>query len=150
MSEVQEVKEGFIEVGGKQYKIVKSGRAHAEQVVLLTRWLGAYGPALLEGVQGSDEAVETTGVGMITTILSNVTSDALIDLFQVLIGCNKKDAEKYFDVGILVEVALDVYENQAGIRRLIDRFFSTEESIESTEDSSTKLEESTDTPTTKS
>lgn len=145
---MSETKEGYIEVGEKQYKIVKTGRAHAEQVVLLTKWLGAYGPSLLEGVQGSDEAVETTGIGMITTVLANVTSDALIDLFQVLVGCSKKDAEKYFDIGILVEVAMDVYENQPGIRRLIDRFFSTDESTESTEDSSTKLEESTDTPTT--
>ena len=85
---------------------------------------------------------------MITGVLANVTSDALIDLFQVLIGCSKKDAEKYFDIGILVEVALDVYENQPGIQRLIDRFFSTDESTESTEDSSTKLEESTDIQTT--
>lgn len=145
---MSETKEGYIEVGGKQYEIVKTGRAHAEQVVLLTRWLGTYGPGLLEGVQGSEEDISTSGVDMITSVLENVTSDALIDLFQVLVGCNKKDAEKYFDVGILVDVALDVYENQPGIQRLINRFFSTDESTESTEDSSTKLEENTDTPTT--
>ena len=106
---------------------------------------------MLEGLQTSEEGdIEGGGIGMITQILANVTSDALIDLFQVLVGCSKKDAEKYFDVGILVEVSMDVYENQPGIRRLIDRFFSTDESTESTEDSSTKLEESTDTQTTKS
>lgn len=147
MSETRE--DGFIDVGGKAYKIVKTGREHAEQVVLLTKWLGAYGPGLLEGLQSNEEDIGG-GLEMITQILANVTSDALIDLFQVLVGCSAKDAEKYFDVGILVEVALDVYENQPGIRRLIDRFFSTDELIESTEDSSTKLEESTDTPTTKS
>ena len=139
-----------LEVGGKNYQIIKTGREHAEQVVMLTRWLGMYGPTLLEGVQGSDDAVESTGIEMITTVLGNVTSDALIDLFQVMVGCNKKDAEKYFDIGILVDVSLEVYESQPGIRRLIDRFFSTDESTESTEDSSTKLEESTDTQTTES
>ena len=148
---MSDVKEGYIEVGGKQYKMVKTGRAHAEQVVLLTKWLGMYGPDLLKGLQTDDvEGEEGGGLVMITQILANITSDALIDLFHVLIGCSKKDSEKYFDIGILVEVTMDVYENQPGIRRLIDRFFSTEESEEPTEDSSTKLEESTDTPTTKS
>jgi len=148
---MSDVKEGYIEVGGKQYKMVKTGRAHAEQVVLLTKWLGMYGPDLLKGLQTDDvEGEEGGGLVMITQILANITSDALIDLFHVLIGCSKKDSEKYFDIGILVEVTMDVYENQPGIRRLIDRFFSTEESEEPTEDSSTKLEESTDTPTTES
>lgn len=148
---MSDTKEGYVDVGGKQYKVVKTGREHAEQVVLLTRWLGIYGPHLLEGLQTTeDEGIEGGGLGMITQILANVTSDALIDLFQVLTGCSQKDAEKYFDIGILVEVAMDMYENQPGIRRLIDRFFSTDESIEYMEDSSTKLEESTDTPTTKS
>lgn len=148
---MSDVKEGHIEVGGKQYKMVKTGRAHAEQVVLLTKWLGMYGPDLLKGLQTDEvDGEEGGGLVMITQILANITSDALIDLFHVLVGCSKKDAEKYFDIGILVEVAMDVYENQPGIRRLIDRFFSTDESIESTEDSSTKLEESMDTPTTES
>jgi hypothetical protein len=143
---------GKIEVGSKKYTVIKTGRAQAEQVVQFTRWLSMYGPSLLKDLQDVDEDALAAGGGMamITSILGNLSSDALIDLFTVLVGCSKKDSEKYFDVGILVDVALEVYENQPGIRRLIDRFFSTDESEEVSEDSSTTLEEPTDIQTTKS
>ncbi len=146
MSDTKE--DGFVDVGGKAYKVVKTGREQAEQVVLLTRWLSAYGPQLLSGIQQDEQLPQASGLDFITGILGKVTSDALVDLFQVLVGCSKKDADKYFDIGILVDVALDVYENQPGIQRLIDRFFSTDELEESTEDSSMKSEEGTDTQTT--
>jgi len=137
-----------VEVGGKEYTVVKTGRAQAEQVVLFTRWLSTYGPSLLEGMD-TENLGDKSGLIMITSILGNLTSDALVDLFQVLVGCSKKEAETYFDIGILVEVAMEVYENQAGIRRLLDRFFFTEDLRESTEEPSTSSEENTDTPTTK-
>jgi hypothetical protein len=138
-----------VEVGGKEYTVIKTGREQAEQVVQFTRWLSMYGPGLIEGLDANNLEGQS-GMVMITSVLGNLTSDALIDLFQVLVGCSKKDAEKYFDVGILVDTALEVYENQPGIRRLLDRFFSTEDSPESTEEPSTSSEESTDTPTEKS
>lgn len=138
-----------VEVNGKEYSVIKTGREQAEQVVQFTRWLSTYGPGLIDGLD-AENLEGQSGLVMITAVLGNLTSDALVDLFQVLVGCSKKDAEKYFDIGILVDVAIEVYENQPGIRRLLDRFFSTEDSPEPTEEPSTSSEESTDLQTEKS
>ena len=135
----------FVEVGGKNYRVIKKGREQAQQVVMVSRWLGTYGPGLVAGLQGNDGSFEVeSGFSFIGQILENLTSDALVDLFSVLLGCSKKVAEEHFDIGILVDVLVEVYDGQPGIRRVIDRFFSTPESEEPTEDSSTKSEQPTD------
>ena len=101
---------GKIEVGSKKYTVIKTGRAQAEQVVQFTRWLSMYGPSLLKDLQDVDEDALAAGGGMamITSILGNLSSDALIDLFTVLVGCSKKDSEKYF---ALLRVEAINYEN---------------------------------------
>lgn len=115
----------FVLVGEKEYAVVKTGRAQAEQVVYLSKWLAKYGQGIFSSMKdiGSDDA---GGLTFITMLLESLSADALIDLFIVLVGCAKEDAEVYFDVSILVDVLVDVYENQPAVKRLIERFFSEE------------------------
>jgi hypothetical protein len=125
----------FVEVGGKKYVVIKMGRAQAEQVLAISRWISAHGFKVMSvaGAQGqsiqADNAFE-----FLSKIIDLLTADALIDLFVALVGCPKEDAEIYFDIGILVDVILMVYEEQPAVRRLIDRFFSTPVSEEKPEE----------------
>jgi len=135
--------ETTVKVGDKEYAIIKTGRAHAAQVLELTRWLSKYGAKAMSGIS-SDDAEDNGGMVIIQKILDNLDTDAIIDLFQSLTGCPKEDAEVYFDVGILVDTAFALYEEQPGIRRLINRFFSPANSTQDSDESSTTSEQPTD------
>lgn len=128
-----------IEVGGKEYRIIKTGRAQAEQVIQLTRWISKYGIPALNSMN-TDGIDAENGLAFITTVVEQLDADALIDLFIVLVGCSEEDAEVYFDVAILIEVAIEVYNRQPALRRIIERFFSAQDSEETSEESSTTSE----------
>lgn len=133
--------EKFVEVNGQQYDVIKTGRAQADQVLRITRWLAKYGVKAFRQTQKDTDKFEISdGMEFITGILESLTSDALVDMFQAIIGCAKEDAELYFDIAVLIEAVVMVYEGQPSVKRLIDRFFSTPSSPESTEESSTKSE----------
>lgn len=135
MSKEQE----YVTVGGEKYAIIKTGRAQAEQVLLLTKWVSKHGLPALEGV--SDDIDADNGLLFITELVEHLTADALIDLFVVLVGCSEEDAEIYFDISILVDVAFEVYNRQPALRRIIERFFSAPSSEETEEDESSTTSE---------
>lgn len=139
----------MVEVCNKKYPIVKTGRAQAEQVVAFGKWFGKYGPEIVDGFQTEDNE-GISAMALIERILDVLSTDALIDLFGVVIGCPKKVSEECFDIAILIDVAIETYDKQPSIKRLIERFFSTPDSEQPTEDSSTESEEPTDGQTTKS
>lgn len=143
----------MVVVGGVEYQVVKTGRAQAEQALGITRWIGKYGIPIIDRLRNDkDEVVIDEGRGMdfLIQILENLTADALIDLFQALVGCSQAAAEVHFDVATLIEVALTVYNEQPSIRRLIERFFSEPSlpEVQSSDESSTTSEQPTDGQTT--
>jgi hypothetical protein len=147
MSDVQD----FIEINGKPYSVVKTGRAQAEQVVQVTRWISRHGVKAIQSVQSDSLSLEgASGIEFLGKFVEALTPDALIDLFVVLVGCPKEDAEVYFDIAVLVDVALQVHERQPAVRRLVERFFSTPNSASDMVASSTTSEPPTDGPTSKS
>lgn len=137
MSDVME----FVELGGKKFRVIKTGRAQAEQVVGLTRWLSNHGAKAFAQIQSDGSFGDNmSGMEIFIKFLGVLDTDAVMDLFVVLIGCSKEDAEIHFDIAIMVDVAIEVYQRQTSLRRLLDRFFSQSNSESTLEEQSTKSE----------
>lgn len=114
----------IVVVGDKEYELIKKGLAQAEQVTNLSKWLATYGLPIFEELSGGDD--DTTNTELFKAVLNNLSTDALIQLFVLVIGCSKRIAEQEFDIGILVDSILIIWEEQPGLRNLVNRFFSTQ------------------------
>lgn len=137
-----------IEVAGKTFELVKTGREQAEQVVSLGKWMNQYGLPALEGMMNEDgEVVFEGGLDLLQEVIESLTADALIDLFVVILGCTKKFADENFDIAVLIDAVIEVYEAQPSIGKVLSRFFSQTTSAENSDEPSTTSEESTDGPT---
>jgi hypothetical protein len=138
-----------ITVEDKTFELVKSGREQAEQVVSLGKWMNQYGLPALEGMMNEEGEVEFAGgLDLLQEIIGSLTADALIDLYIVVLGCSKKFADKNFDIAVLIDAVVEVYEAQPSIGKVLSRFFSQTTSVESSDEPSTTSEEVTDGPTT--
>ncbi len=137
-----------VEIAGKTFELVKSGREQAEQVVSLGKWMNQYGLPALEGMMNEEgEIVFSGGLDLLQEIIGSLTADALIDLYIVVLGCSKKFADENFDIAVLIDAIVEVYEAQPSLGRVLSRFFSQTTSIENSEEPSTTSEEATDGPT---
>ena len=114
----------IVVVGDKEYELIKKGLAQAEQVTNLSKWLATYGLPIFEELSDGDD--DTTNTELFKAVLNNLSTDALIQLFVLVIGCSKRVAEQEFDIGILVDSILIIWEEQPGLRNLVNRFFSTQ------------------------
>lgn len=132
-----------VTLGTKSYYLIKSGMDQASQMSELAKWLAKHGMPIFEALTARSEKAaqesekgekKTSTTDLFMIILDHVTPDALIDLFSVIVGCPRKMSEKYFDIGILMDAAMVVWDNQPGIRRLVGRFFSTTDSSSPTEE----------------
>lgn len=120
-----------VKVGEKEYVVIKTGRAQAEQVLHVSKWIATHGMAAIEALSADGKDVQSeTGIEFLWELINSLTPDALIDMFVAVTGCTKEEAELYFDVGTLVDAAVMIYEKQPSVRRLIERFFSTPASEE--------------------
>lgn len=115
-----------IEIEGQLWNLVRRGRAQAEQIHALGKWLYEHGGALIEAIstRGIDEDDLSTGLRMVSTALSKVTADAMLDLYVVLLGCPLEFAEENFDIADLIDVIMQVYKEHPTIKKIVDRFFS--------------------------
>ncbi len=137
-----------IEVAGKTFELVKTGRGQAEQVVALGKWMNQYGLPALEGMMNEEgEVAFEGGLDLLQEIIGVLTVDALIDLFVVILGCSKKFADENFDIAILIDAVIELYDAQPSLGKVLGRFFSQTTSIENSDESSTTSEEPTDGPT---
>jgi hypothetical protein len=138
---MSENEKSVIEVAGKKFDVVKKGREQAVQVIDIAKWLKTYGIDSLDELANEEGEVQIdSGVDFISQVIESLSADALIDLYTILLGTSKKFADENFDIAVLVEAGIMVYENQPSFRRLIERFFSTSTSEETTEESSTTSE----------
>ena len=115
-----------VQVGDKIYPLTKTGKAQAKQVADLLNWLGSYGQKLAS-VLVTDEGDATENImnstwGMLTAIGQVASEDALVDLFVVVTGCSKSEADKFFSVNTLVD-GIQVLLSQEEYAQVINRFF---------------------------
>lgn len=130
----------ILEIGKKKYDPIKKGRDQAEQSLEFSRWLLAYGTPIAEEVQKNQN---TDGISIILIIrkaVEKLSVDSLIELFSLIYGCSTKEAEDYFDIGLLVEGVITVWDNQPGLRRVVNRFLSSLGYNATSEENSIQLE----------
>lgn len=132
-----------ITIAGEVYDTIKTGRAQANQVILVTKWIAKHGMRAFRSLN-IDQAQNLTGTELIFKLVEELDADALIDLFIALVGCSKEVAEVHFDIATLIDVAVDVYQNQPSLRKIVDRFFLSANSSDSTQELSTVSEVPTD------
>lgn len=116
----------YVKVGDKDYAVIKTGRAQAEQALRITRWITKYGLPAVAGAAKDGEVKAESTMAFLGVITESLTADAVIDLFAALVGCSREESEAHFDIGTLIDVAVEVYNRQPSIRRVLDRFFSTQ------------------------
>lgn len=140
-----EEKKNVIVVGDSEYPLIKKGRAQADQVAGIARWIKLYGLPAAQEVGTADMA---NGMQFLLNIVGGLSSDALIDLFIIISGCTYSEAEENFDIAQLIDIAIQTYEGQPSFKKVIDRFLpglaSTEPTENSKEESSMTSEEPTD------
>jgi len=138
--------ENVIIVGDSKYPLIKKGRKQAEQVAGIARWLKVYGLPATKEIDPTE--LGTNGIQSIMLLIGGLSADALIDLYMVVSGCSKKEAEEYFDVAQLIDIAVSTYESQQSFKKVIDRFLpgltSSELSETPPDESSMISEEPTD------
>ena len=134
-----------LEVAGKKFNVVKTGAEQAAQVVELSKWLSKYGlPVLSSLADDEGNIVISDGFSFIAQVIEQLDVEALLTLYQIILGCDRKFAEKHFDIATLIDAVLMVYEHQPSFRRLLSRFFSIPSSEQSTEGFSMMSEQPTD------
>ena len=137
-----------VEVAGRTFELVKTGRGQAEQVVALGKWVNQYGLPALEGMMNEEgEVTFEGGLDLLQGMIGSLTADALLDLFVVILGCSKKFANENFDIALLIDSVFEVYDAQPSLGKVLSRFFSQTTSTENSEETSTISEEPTDGPT---
>ena len=141
----------MIIVGNSEYPLVKKGRAQAEQVGDLMKWLGRHGGKLFDEMTNDDGEVEMSSTipELVVDLSKVVTADALMELYVVVTGCNEEEAEEHFDIAQLIDVTIGVFEKQESFKKVVSRFFSKRGSTKDTVELSTKSEEPTDGQTEK-
>ncbi len=116
--------ETVFEISGVNYSVVKKGRAQARQVADLGRWLAVYGTAAYRKLSQSGDIAEMGGIELLSFALSGLDEDALCELFSMIFGCPMDVANEEFDIALLVDGVVALYDNQPAIKRLVNRFFS--------------------------
>jgi hypothetical protein len=124
-------------IDGKKFELIKRGRAQAVQVYGLGQWLNHYGNFLVAiFAEKPEELGMADGISFLGNIIGSIEPDAMLDLYEIVLGCTSEFSEKNFDIADLVEAVVTVYNEHPTIRRLVDRFFSTDNlSEEQAEDS---------------
>jgi hypothetical protein len=133
-----------IVVASEEFNVVKTGIAQAEQVLAITRWLARYGKPALAAAQDEDGQIQVNGVEGLLTILDKVlevmTAEALVDLFGAVLGASRKFSRENFDIAVLIDAVIMVYEESPSVQRLVQRFFSTSNSENEEDSNSTQSE----------
>lgn len=126
-------------VGDSVLNLITVGRAQARQIAHLGRWLSQHGQRVMAvvGSRQDEEPGLLNGITFLAELLNSLDEDALLEIFQIILGVDEKFAEKYFDVAVLLDAAILVYQEHPSVRKLLDRFFFMPNSAPIEKDSST-------------
>ena len=115
-----------VEVGGKEYTLIKTGAEQAVQVSGLLNWLGNYGEKIAAVIaEDSDDSAlaQMNDAWQMVSLIGKISSpEALVDLFSVAIGCSKKVSVEHFSINILVDGVL-VMLSQEEYAKVVSCFF---------------------------
>ena len=114
------------QVGDKKYDVVTKGIAQARQVARMGALLGRYGVPIYKKLSedNTDGVFSLDGVEVLTSVLSTMDEDALISMFIMTFGCTREVAEEYFDIELMIDGMVALYNHQPAIQKLVSRFFS--------------------------
>lgn len=125
--------------GEKLFPLIKRGRAQAEQIHQLGKWLYEHGGGLIDAIstRGLEDNDLSGGLRIVSSALSKVTPDAMLGLYMILLGCELEFAEENFDLADLIDAVLTTYKEHPTIKKIVDRFFSGNSSDAGETDDST-------------
>lgn len=135
---METVKTEFV-IGEKPYSVVKYGWSQADQAAKLGNWLAVYGTSAYKAASNGGQEL-LSGIELVAAIVSALDGEGLIELFSAVFGCPKSDAMEYFDIDVLYEGVMAMYNSNSSIKRLVSRFFSNFVSTSSPLESSTQSE----------
>ena len=127
-------------INGVEYDVVKKGIAQASQVADLGRWLSIYGTPAIRSIQSDDEFDKMGGLELVSAVLGTLSGDALCDLFATVFGCGQAVAKEEFDIALLLDGIMALYNNAPSVKRLVGRFFSVTKQTSTTDVPSTPSE----------
>ncbi len=119
------------EIGGVKIEIAKKGRAQAEQIAELNKWLKEHIAPLSEALRGKDAADTNTGWEVFLALAGEMTVDAQLSLAKTLLGTKDTEGnplpvdfiDKYYDIDWVVD-ALSIAGKGAAAQRLLTSFFT--------------------------
>ncbi len=127
--------ENVIVIADTKFDLIKTGRDQAEQVIAIGKWLAQYGLPALQLLAGEDGTVQVdNGFELIGALIEHLTTDALIDLYCLVIGCPATFANKHFSIDVLIDALELLYGSQPAFQKIISRFFSPTSSTTDTEE----------------
>jgi hypothetical protein len=121
------------EIGKRRVRIKKIGRAQAEQIVDLNRWLKEHIAPLAEAIKSaSGEMTNAVGLEVLTSMMGQLTVEAQIDLAKVVLGNkDEKGADlgdeffnEFYDIDWVLS-GLETAGRSASAQRLITAFFTS-------------------------
>lgn len=107
----------------KEYGLVKRGREQASQIVRLSTWLSKYGSKVMEKLYREDEKKNPTTNELILNMVGVLDEAALLDAFTLITGCTKKEADEEFDIAVLIEAAIETFNQNESFTKVLNRFF---------------------------
>jgi hypothetical protein len=122
-------------IAEQEFGLIRTGREQAEQVIQIGKWLSQYGLPALQTLADEEGTIQVnSGFELLGALVENLSVDALIDLFTLIIGCSTKFANEHFDIAILIDATTTMYESQPSFQKVISRFFSPTTSTNDTEE----------------
>lgn len=119
------------QIGNRRVSIKKMGRAQAEQIADLNRWLKEHIAPLTDAMKGASGDQNQLGWQVFSSMMGELTVDAQMDLAKVILG--KSDLEgkllgddffdTYYDIDWVVD-GLEVAGRSAAAQRVLTAFFT--------------------------
>lgn len=123
---IEEEIQTSVTVADVEYPLVVFGVAQARQITRILRWLGKHAKPIASQISDSEGNIDVTNpMELILSIAEVIESEALTDLFSIVVGCSEAVAMEYFDLYTLIEAFQIVWTQQESYKKIVTRFFST-------------------------
>ena len=115
--------ENIVEVGGQTFDLYKKGGEQARQVTKILKWLGKYATPIIAEFSNDEGRIVFDDTFQFLSSVAQVLDDvALMDAFQIVLGCDSAFAEENFDILVLADSVQALFNNET-YKNAISRFF---------------------------
>ena len=116
-----------VEVAGEEYELIKKGAPQADQIRHILKWMSTYLSGIIAEFTNEKGELEFDNIFILFGKVSDVVStQALLELFSLVVGCSPEVTQEHFDIAILIDAVDVVWNNHPSFARVIKRFFSTD------------------------